>query len=53
MQRAKKHVETEYAVVGSWEETNVTLTVLEYYIPLFFRGAAEEYYSKKFFFSKT
>ncbi|TMW40448.1 hypothetical protein DOY81_014472, partial [Sarcophaga bullata] len=44
MQRAKKHVETKYAVVGSWEDTNVTLTVLEHYIPRFFRGAAEVYY---------
>lgn len=45
MQRAKLHVETKYAVVGSWEDTNVTLTVLENYIPRFFDGAAEEYYS--------
>lgn len=45
MQRAKLHVETKYAVVGSWEDTNVTLTVLENYIPRFFDGATEEYYS--------
>ncbi|KAH8360367.1 hypothetical protein KR200_002905, partial [Drosophila serrata] len=39
VQMAKEHVERDYAVVGSWEDTNVTLTVLENYIPRFFRGA--------------
>ncbi|XP_030387991.1 heparan sulfate 2-O-sulfotransferase pipe-like [Scaptodrosophila lebanonensis] len=39
VQMAKEHVERDYAVVGSWEETNITLTVLEQYIPRFFRGA--------------
>ncbi|XP_017137599.1 heparan sulfate 2-O-sulfotransferase pipe-like [Drosophila miranda] len=39
VQMAKEHVERDYAVVGSWEDTNVTLTVLERYIPRFFRGA--------------
>ncbi|XP_067647740.1 heparan sulfate 2-O-sulfotransferase pipe isoform X4 [Eurosta solidaginis] len=38
-QMAKEHVEREYAVVGSWEDTNVTLTVFEKYIPRFFNGA--------------
>lgn len=46
MQQAKHTVESKYAVVGSWEDTNVTLTVLENYIPRFFNGAAEEYFSK-------
>ncbi|XP_017957433.1 heparan sulfate 2-O-sulfotransferase pipe-like isoform X3 [Drosophila navojoa] len=39
VQMAKEHVERDYAVVGSWEDTNITLTVLERYIPRFFRGA--------------
>uniref|UniRef100_A0A0K8UYD1 Heparan sulfate 2-O-sulfotransferase pipe n=1 Tax=Bactrocera latifrons TaxID=174628 RepID=A0A0K8UYD1_BACLA len=44
IQIAKDRVERDYAVVGSWEETNVTLTVLEHYIPLFFSGAKSIYY---------
>lgn len=36
---AKEHVERDYAVVGTWEETNITLTVFEKYIPRFFEGA--------------
>ncbi|XP_029408848.1 heparan sulfate 2-O-sulfotransferase pipe isoform X4 [Bactrocera dorsalis] len=47
IQMAKDRVEREYAVVGSWEETNVTLTVLENYIPLFFSGAKRVYYLNK------
>jgi len=31
-------VERDYAVVGTWEETNITLTVFEAYIPRFFKG---------------
>ncbi|XP_037933842.1 heparan sulfate 2-O-sulfotransferase pipe isoform X2 [Teleopsis dalmanni] len=45
VQLAKYHVETEYAVVGTWEETNITLTVLENYIPRFFNNATEVFYS--------
>lgn len=41
-----KHVENEYAVVGSWEDANVTLEVLEHYIPKFFRGATKLYFGK-------
>ncbi|EDW76758.2 uncharacterized protein Dwil_GK19598, partial [Drosophila willistoni] len=37
VQLAKMNVERDYAVVGSWEDTNVTLTVLEAYIPRFFK----------------
>ncbi|CAD7083095.1 unnamed protein product [Hermetia illucens] len=44
MQIAKRTVEKEYAVVGSWEETNITLAVLEKYIPKFFRRASVVYY---------
>ncbi|SPP76576.1 blast:Heparan sulfate 2-O-sulfotransferase pipe [Drosophila guanche] len=39
IQLAKRNVERDYAVVGSWEDTNITLAVLEAYIPRFFRGA--------------
>jgi len=47
MQRAKKNVEEHYAVVGTWEDTNTTLSVLEGYIPRFFSGAKDEYYALK------
>ena len=46
MQRSKWHVDTLYAVVGTWEETNITLSVLEAYVPKYFAGASEVYYSK-------
>ncbi|XP_032309645.1 heparan sulfate 2-O-sulfotransferase pipe-like [Drosophila ananassae] len=49
MQRAKKNIEERYAVVGTWEDTNTTLTVLEAYIPRFFAGAKEEYYKMRKF----
>ncbi|XP_059219912.1 heparan sulfate 2-O-sulfotransferase pipe-like isoform X3 [Stomoxys calcitrans] len=39
VQMAKEHVERDYAVVGSWEDTNITLNVFEKYIPRFFNGA--------------
>ncbi|XP_075160324.1 heparan sulfate 2-O-sulfotransferase pipe isoform X6 [Haematobia irritans] len=41
IQIAKDNVERDYAVVGSWEDTNVTLTVFEHYIPRFFKGVHE------------
>ncbi|XP_037940452.1 heparan sulfate 2-O-sulfotransferase pipe-like [Teleopsis dalmanni] len=44
MQISKQHVESNYAVVGTWEETNITLKVLEHYIPRFFKGATDVYY---------
>ncbi|XP_017041508.1 heparan sulfate 2-O-sulfotransferase pipe isoform X8 [Drosophila ficusphila] len=44
-QIAKMNVEREYAVVGSWEDTNVTLAVLEAYIPRFFTNATKVYYN--------
>ncbi|XP_039486432.1 heparan sulfate 2-O-sulfotransferase pipe-like [Drosophila santomea] len=40
------NVEREYAVVGSWEDTNVTLAVLEAYIPRYFTDATKVYYTK-------
>ena len=39
-------MERDYAVVGSWEDANITLTVFEHYIPRFFRQAKEVYESK-------
>lgn len=44
LQRAKTRVEKEYAVVGTWEDTNITLSVLEHYIPKYFKGATHLYY---------
>lgn len=46
IQIAKRRVEEEYAVVGTWEDTNITLTVLENYIPRYFAGATTIYPSK-------
>lgn len=46
MHIAKMNVERDYAVVGSWEDTNVTLTVFEHYIPRFFRGAKKVFECK-------
>ncbi|XP_075225163.1 heparan sulfate 2-O-sulfotransferase pipe isoform X2 [Lycorma delicatula] len=43
LQRAKRAVEKHYAVVGVLEDLNSTLTVLEYYIPRFFKGARQVY----------
>ncbi|XP_050675212.1 heparan sulfate 2-O-sulfotransferase pipe isoform X2 [Leptidea sinapis] len=39
LQRAKRVVEQQYAVVGVLEDMNSTLLALERYIPRFFRGA--------------
>ncbi|CAD7083097.1 unnamed protein product [Hermetia illucens] len=46
LQIAKRTVESEYAVVGSWTDVNVTLTVLEHYIPKFFKGAHQIYHTE-------
>ena len=43
---AKENVEKHYAVVGVLEEMNKTLTVLEHYVPRFFKGAQDVYFSK-------
>ncbi|RZF31870.1 hypothetical protein LSTR_LSTR012272, partial [Laodelphax striatellus] len=43
LQRAKRAVEENYAVVGVLEDLNSTLTVLEHYIPRFFKGARQVY----------
>ncbi|XP_051861308.1 heparan sulfate 2-O-sulfotransferase pipe-like [Drosophila albomicans] len=40
---AKYHVETEYAIVGTWDQPNITLTVLEKYLPRYFNHARKLY----------
>lgn len=47
MQRAKRNVDEHYAVVGILEEMDVSLQVMEKYIPRFFSGATEIYYGKR------
>ena len=37
MKKAMEHVEKHYAVVGILEDMNKTLTVLEHYVPRFFK----------------
>lgn len=46
LERAKMAVEQHYAVVGVLEDLNTTLTVLEKYVPKFFAGASDVYWSK-------
>lgn len=46
LQKAKENVERNYAVVGVLEDINTTLTVLEHYVPKFFKGAKEVYWSE-------
>ena len=41
-----EHVEKNYAVVGILEEMNKTLTVLEHYVPRFFKGALNTYWGE-------
>ncbi|GBP19034.1 Heparan sulfate 2-O-sulfotransferase pipe [Eumeta japonica] len=44
LQRAKRVVEEQYAVVGVLEDMNSTLLALERYIPRFFQGASQLYW---------
>merc|ERR1719348_2399372 len=46
MRRAKENVERHYAVVGVLEDLNKTLTVLEHYVPRFFKGAKDVYWNQ-------
>lgn len=39
VQMAKRNVEKEYSVVATWEHPNITLTVLEKYVPRYFNHA--------------
>lgn len=43
MERAKKSVEENYPVVGVLEDLDKTLTVLDHYIPRFFKGVKDVY----------
>merc|ERR1712106_40656 len=52
MRKAKENVEKNYAVVGVLEELNKTLTVLEHYVPRFFKGAKDVYWNEIQKFSK-
>ncbi|KAL4712036.1 hypothetical protein ACJJTC_003703 [Scirpophaga incertulas] len=44
LQRAKRVVEQQYAVVGVLEDMNATLLALERYVPKFFSGALQMYW---------
>ena len=44
LEQAKYAVEKQYAVVGVLEDLNVTLSVLEKYIPKYFDGATDIYW---------
>lgn len=50
LQKAKENVERNYAVVGVLEDLNTTLTVLEHYVPKFFKGAKDHYWSEYDFY---
>jgi len=52
LKKAKENVEKHYAVVGVLEELNKTLTVLEHYVPRFFKGAKDVYWNEIKLFSK-
>ena len=52
LRKAKENVEKHYAVVGVLEELNKTLTVLEHYVPRFFKGAKDVYWSKYLRYTK-
>lgn len=45
LERSKYAVETQYSVVGVLEDMKTTLAVFEKYIPRFFAGASEIYFS--------
>ena len=42
--KAKENVEKYFAVVGVLEELNKTLTVLEHFVPKFFKGSVDVYW---------
>ena len=45
LNKAKQNIEQYYAVVGTLEQMNVTLQVLETVLPQFFGGAYKVYHS--------
>ena len=46
LKKAKDNVEKHYSVVGVLEEFNKTLEVFEHYIPNFFKGSMNVFWSK-------
>lgn len=52
LEKSKRVVENDYAVVGILEDLNTTLTVFEKYIPRFFAGAREIYFNEIKHFNK-
>jgi len=52
MKKAMENVEKHYAVVGILEDLNKTLTVLEHYVPRFFKGALNTYWEEVHMYSK-
>lgn len=44
LEKAKRAVEENYSVVGVLEDLNTTLSVLENYVPRFFRGVSRIYH---------
>ncbi len=46
LQQAKYNVERYYSVVGVLEDMNKTLTVLDAYVPRFFKGVKDVYWSE-------
>lgn len=44
LDKAKRAVEENYAVVGVLEDLNTTFSVLEHYVPRFFRGVSRIYH---------
>ena len=42
--KAKEHLDKYFPVVGVLEELNKTFTVLEYQLPMFFKGISHFYY---------
>merc|ERR1712156_15124 len=52
LRKARENVEKHYAAVGVLEELNKTLTVLEHYVPRFFKGAKDVYWNEINVFSR-
>ena len=46
LQQAKFNAEFEYSVIGATEHWNVTLAVLQEYLPMFFSGSLQRYWSE-------
>lgn len=46
LDKAKRNVEENYAVVGILEDLNKTFAVMEHYVPRFFRGISSIYHGQ-------